>query len=71
MLFVGKGQTQFLEGLGNFHIKNYIQQKVPLSTYHVNHQGSGDVITMEGGGYSVKTCVHCFVRGERGGYLFK
>ncbi|XP_069141838.1 sulfoquinovosidase-like isoform X2 [Argopecten irradians] len=33
MVFVGEGQTNFIGGLGNFHIDNVIQDRIPLRKY--------------------------------------
>ncbi|XP_033746287.1 sulfoquinovosidase-like [Pecten maximus] len=33
MIYVGEGHTNFLGGLGNFHINNVIQDRIPLRTF--------------------------------------
>lgn len=49
--YVGQGRTVFVEALGNFHVRNYIQEKIALRRFsNVHNTNTSDVYNFTDGG---------------------
>ncbi|KAK3103572.1 hypothetical protein FSP39_020217 [Pinctada imbricata] len=54
MLYVGLGQTVFSEALGNFHIRDYIQDRMGLYQFNYTKGTNQDSVLLQGGPFKVK-----------------
>lgn len=60
--YVGQGRTVFVEALGNFHVRNYIQEKIALRRFsNVQKTNTSDVYNFTDGGIYTVILKNSFV----------